>query len=166
VREHRPYWRNQAVGFLLTSACAVLAFFFVFTTAALQAAAAALVETPLLARAVGYAALRLCALGLSVAAIFLFYRFLPNCRVRAADVWPAAVAAGVVVEAVRLIYLQALPLLHLQRSQGPYYVSVSFALLAYVEAFVLLGGAYLAARPLAHDGAGSDTGRGDGAGGA
>ena len=38
-------------------------------------------------------------------------------------------------------------LLSLQRSQGPYYVSVSFVLLAYVEAFVVLGGAYVAARP-------------------
>jgi hypothetical protein len=47
---------------------------------------------------------------------------------------------------VRWLYVQALPVLQLQKSQGPYYVSVSFVLLAYVEAFVLLGGAYLAAR--------------------
>jgi membrane protein len=147
VREHRPYWRNQVVGFVLTSACTALAFLFVFATATMQAAIRALVEAPLLGQAIGYAALRLCALGLSVTAIFLFYRFLPNCRVRAADVWPAAVAAGVVAEAIRWVYLRALPLLHLQRSQGPYYVSVGFALLAYVEAFVLLGGAYVAARP-------------------
>jgi hypothetical protein len=39
-----------------------------------------------------------------------------------------------------------LPLLDLPKSQGPYYVSMSFALLAYFEAFVLLGGAYMAAR--------------------
>ena len=59
---------------------------------------------------------------------------------------PAAIAAGVVAEAVRLIYLLVLPLLDLPKSQGPYYVSMSFALLAYFEAFVLLGGAYMAAR--------------------
>jgi uncharacterized BrkB/YihY/UPF0761 family membrane protein len=147
AQEHRPYWRNQAVGFLLTGACCGLAFLFVFTTAALRAALAHLALQPFLERAVNYAALRVSALSLSMAAIFLFYRFLPNCRVRAADAWPAAAAAGVVAEAVRWLYLQALPMLSLQRSQGPYYVSVSFVLLAYVEAFVVLGGAYVAARP-------------------
>jgi uncharacterized BrkB/YihY/UPF0761 family membrane protein len=147
AREHRPYWRNQAVGFLLTAACCALAFLFVFTTAGVRAGLGGIDMPPFLQRALGYTALRLSALGLSVAAIFLFYRFLPNYRVRSADAWPAAVAAGVVAEAVRWVYLQALPLLHLQKSQGPYYVSVSFVLLAYVEAFVLLGGAYVAAHP-------------------
>jgi uncharacterized BrkB/YihY/UPF0761 family membrane protein len=148
AREHRPYWRNQAVGLLLTSACCGLAFLFVYATAGIQAFVAGLTLPPLLGRAIGYAALRLSALTLSVTAIFVFYRFLPNCRVRAADVWPAAVASGVVAEAVRWLYLQALPILNLQKSQGPYYVSVSFVILAYVEAFVLLGGAYVAARPV------------------
>ena len=147
VKEHRPYWRNQAVGFLLTAACCGLAFVFVFATAGLKAVLVGLSLPPLLGRAIDYAALRLAALALSVTVIFLFYRFLPNCRVRARDVWPAAVAAGVVAEVVRWVYLQALPLLHLQESQGPYYISVSFVLLAYFEAFVLVGGAYVAARP-------------------
>jgi len=146
--EHRPYWRNQAVGFLLTGACGGLAFLFVFVTAGLRTVVAGIGLSPLLEKTIASVVLRLCALALSGAAIFLFYRFLPNRRVRAAEVWPAAVAAGLVVEVVRLVYLQALPLLHVQRSQGPYYVSVSFALLAYVEAFVLLGGAYVAARPV------------------
>jgi membrane protein len=159
AREHRPYWRNQAVGFLLTGACGGLAFVFVFATAGLQAAVTGLALPPLLSRAVGYTALRLSALTVSVTAIFLFYRFLPNCRVRSAEVWPAAVAAGVVAEAVRWLYLQALPVLQLQKSQGPYYVSVSFVLLAYVEAFVLLGGAYLAARPVPEARAGATEGK-------
>mgnify|MGYP003694653931 CR=1 FL=1 len=76
----------------------------------------------------------------SVAAIFLLYRYLPNHEVRSRQVPPAAIAAGVVARPVRLIYLRVLPLLDLPKSQGPYYVSMSFALLAYFEAFVLLGG--------------------------
>jgi len=148
VTRHRPYWRNQLVGLLLVTACGGLAFFVVFAAAGLRGLVAVLGLPPLLEQTLGSLALRLCALCLSGAAIFLFYRFLPNRRVQAAEVWPAAVAAGIVVEVVRLVYLQALPLLHLQKSQGPYYVSVSFALLAYVEAFVVLGGAYVAARPV------------------
>jgi membrane protein len=156
VREHRPYWRNQAVGFMLTAACGALAFVFVFTTAGARAVLARLVLSPLVERAVSDTLLRVSALGLSVAAIFLLYRFLPNCRVRASEVWPAAVAAGVVAEVIRWLYLLALPSLYLQRSQGPYYVSVSFALLAYVEAFVLLGGAYVAARTASPEAAAAD----------
>jgi len=50
-----------------------------------------------------------------------------------------------------------LPLLQLQTDQGPYYISVSFVLLAYFETFVLLGGMYLAAGHEEADG--GDAGR-------
>lgn len=139
AREHRSYWRNQLVGFLLTSATCVLALAFVLFTAWLRS----LGSGPA-ARGFATGALRLGAVGFAVAATFLFYRFLPNRRVRSRDVLPAALIAGVVAEAVRGLYMLALPYLALSRSQGPYYVSVSFALLAYVEAFVILGGAFLA----------------------
>jgi uncharacterized BrkB/YihY/UPF0761 family membrane protein len=145
ARQHRPYWRNQVVGFLLTAACVGLAFSFVVLTAALLNVVASLPLASLPERALSYAVLRATALALSVAAIFLLYRYLPNCQVGAREVLPAAVAAGVVAEAVRWIYLRSLPFLDLPTSQGPYYVSVSFALLAYFEAFVLMGGAYMAA---------------------
>ena len=151
VREHRPYWRNQAVGFLLTSAGVCLAFVFVLLTAALVDVVASLHLARLLESALSYAVLRVSALALSVAAIFLLYRYLPNYPVRSRQVLPAAIVAGVVAELVRWVYLRVLPHLDLQTSQGPYYISVSFALLAYFEAFVLLGGAYMAARPPAAD---------------
>jgi hypothetical protein len=63
-------------------------------------------------------------------------------------VLPAAIGAGLVAEMVRGVYMLLLPLFELPKSQGPYYISISFALLAYFEAFVLLGGAYVAARPI------------------
>ena len=145
--QHRPYWRNQAVGFLLTGAGVCLAFVFVVLTAALQNVVESLPLASLAERALSYAVLRGSALALSVAGIFLLYRYLPNHPVSSREVLPAAIAAGVVAEAVRLVYLRALPLLDLQKSQGPYYISISFALLTYFEAFVLIGGAYMAARP-------------------
>jgi len=147
AKQQRPYWRNQAVGFLLTSACCVLAFVFVIATAALHTAIDGLAGSPLTRQLTGYVAMRLVALGLSVAVIFLFYRFLPNAEVRGRQVLPAALAAGVVAEGARWVYLRVLPWLDLPKSQGPFHVSVSFVLLAYFETFVLLAGAYLAARP-------------------
>jgi membrane protein len=152
VRQHRPYWRNQAVGFLLTTAGVLLAFVFVFVTAALVNLVLSLHLARLPERALSYAVLRGSALALSVAAIFLLYRYLPNHEVHSREVLPAALAAGVVAEAVRWVYLRSLPFLEVPKSQGPYYVSVSFALLAYFEAFVLMGGAYIAARPPTHEG--------------
>ena len=147
ARAHRPYWRNQAIGFLLTSVCCILGVLFVLATAGLQAAIGALVPVDLVARGLRYLALRLSGLAFAVTAIFLFYRFLPNCRVRSADVFPGAVLAGIVTEAARSLYLVALPLLDLQKTQGPYYISISFVLLVYFLSFVLLGGAFFAAKP-------------------
>jgi YihY family inner membrane protein len=146
VREHRPYWRNQLVGFLLTTAGVALAFLFVLLTAALEQLVSG-VHPRMLENAVSYGVLRGTALALAIVAIFLLYRYLPNRSVTAREVLPAAIAAGVVAEAVRYVYLLALPHLDLSKSQGPYHVSVSFALLAYFEAFVLMGGAFIAARP-------------------
>jgi membrane protein len=147
VREHRPYWKNQAVGFLLTIAGVGLAFVFVVLTAALHRAVESLDLSTFVAGLASYLSLKTTALVVSVAAIFLLYRFLPNRRIASREVLPAAILAGLVAEAVRWVFLQTLPLLDLQRDQGPYYVSVSFALLSYLEAFVLMGGAYMAARP-------------------
>jgi membrane protein len=149
AKEQRPYWRNQAVGFLLTCSGCLLAFLFVVTTAGLHNAIDGLGTSPLSRQLVGYVAMRLAVLGLTVTMIFLFYRFLPNAKVRSRDVLPAAVVAGALAEGVRWVYLRVLPLVDLQKSQGPYYVSISFVLLAYFETFVLLAGAYVAARPSA-----------------
>lgn len=143
--KHRVYWRNQAIGFLLTTACCFLGLLFVFGTAGAQAAIAAVVPVELLARGLRYLALRGVGLAFAVTAIFLFYRFLPNCPVRSADVFPSALLAGIVTEGARSLYLLVLPQLELQKTQGPYYISISFVLLAYFLSFVLLGGAFLAA---------------------
>jgi uncharacterized BrkB/YihY/UPF0761 family membrane protein len=79
------------------------------------------------------------------AAILMGYRFLPHGRVPLGAALPAAGLATVVGEIVRLVFLFLLPRLDLPASHGPFHVSVSFLVFVYVEAFVLLGGAFLAA---------------------
>jgi uncharacterized BrkB/YihY/UPF0761 family membrane protein len=145
VKEHRPYWKNQAVGFLLTSCCCGLAVLFVLSTAGLQRLLESQVDGRFALEVLRYGALHFLALCYSVMVIFLFYKFLPNSEVPTWSVFRAAIFAGIVAEAVRFVYQLVLPLLQLQTEQGPYYVSVSFVLLAYFETFVLLGGMYLAA---------------------
>jgi uncharacterized BrkB/YihY/UPF0761 family membrane protein len=143
ARSHRPYWKNQGVGFLLTCACCLLAMLFVLANALLQRIVAPWSGIVLASgRSV---ALRALGVGFSMMVIFLFYKFLPNKRVPTRRVLMAALGAGLASEAVRALYMVLVPVLHLETEQGPYYVSVSFALLAYFETFVLLGGCFLAA---------------------
>jgi uncharacterized BrkB/YihY/UPF0761 family membrane protein len=130
--EHRPYWRNQLVGLVLTVAWWSLAVSLVLALARLPI----VVRAPLLP--VG-------GVVVGAAALYLVYRFLPHGRVPTAAALPAAILTAVSVEAVRWIFALVLPLLSLPQSQGPFHVSVSFLVFVYVEAFVLLGGAYLAA---------------------
>ena len=130
---HRPYWHNQLVGLALTTACWAL----------LVGLVLGLGYVPFGSRA---PALPVVGVVVGAVALFLVYRFLPHGSVPTAAVLPAAIFTALVAEAVRHLFVFViLPRLRLQDSHGPFYVSVSFLVFVYVETFVLLGGAYLAA---------------------
>ncbi len=133
--KHRSYWHNQLLGFLLTLVCWMMAVLLVLTLAPLPHFA----RVPML---------HLSAVAFGAAAVFLFYRFLPHGRVTSSAALPAAVLVAVAAEAVRGAFDLLLPLLDLPKVQGPYYVTVSFLVFVYIEAFVLLAGAFLAAEAM------------------
>jgi membrane protein len=126
---HRPYWRNQLVGFLLTVTCCGLAVGGVLLAANLGRSSGVL-------PGVGFAYVAV--------SLFLFYRFLPNGSVPARAAAPGALAGALALAGVRWVFLWSLPHLDLRSSQGPYHVSISFLLLAYFGAFAVLGGAFVA----------------------
>jgi uncharacterized BrkB/YihY/UPF0761 family membrane protein len=128
----RPYWHNQLVGLGLTIAVWALALAVVLGVARLA--------SPW--RPVALWAGTLLAVGV---AILMGYLFLPHGRVPLAAALPAAALAAGVGELVRRGFLLLLPRLRLAAVHGPFHVSVSFLVFVYVEAFVLLGGAFLAA---------------------
>lgn len=128
----RPYWHNQLVGFGLTIAFWALAVLVVL--------GAAHFVPPW--RIVALWAGTLVA---SAAAIALGYILLPHGHVPLAAALPAAGLAAVVGEVVRWAFILVLPRLDLPAIHGPFHVSISFLVFVYVEAFVLLGGAFLAA---------------------
>ncbi len=130
--KHRPYWHNQLVGLVLTTACWAL----------LVGLVVGLGHLPFGSRE---PALPVVGVVVGAVALFLVYRFLPHGGVPAAAVLPAALFTALTAEAVRHVLLFVLPLLKLQDSHGPFHVSVSFLVFVYVETFVLLAGAYLAA---------------------
>jgi len=128
----RPYWHNQLVGLGLT-----IAFWALAVAVVLGAA-----PFPLPWRRLALWAGMLVAGG---TAILMGYRFLPHGNVPLAAAAPAALLATAVGEVVRWVFLLVLPRLDLPGSHGPFHVSISFLVFVYVEAFVLLGGAFLAA---------------------
>jgi uncharacterized BrkB/YihY/UPF0761 family membrane protein len=129
---HRPYWHNQLVGLVLTTACWALVVGLVLALGGLPFASRWL-ALPVVMVVVG------------AVALFLVYRFLPHGSVPAATVLPAAAFTAVAAEVVRHVFAFILPHLGLPDSHGPFHVSVSFLVFVYVETFVFLGGAYLAA---------------------
>ncbi len=129
---HRPYWHNQLVGLALTAIGWALALTLVLGVS--------LVSRPLRAPALWMAAPLL-----ACVALFLAYRLLPHGPVPGGIALGAAVLTAAAAEVVRRAFLLVLPWLDLARSHGPFQVSISFLMLAYVEAYVLLAGAFLAA---------------------
>ncbi len=77
-------------------------------------------------------------------AIYALYRYLPNRKIEGRTVLPAAMLAGVLVEIVRIVYFKLAP--GLDPTQGPFAISVTFLVLAYIETFVVLGCAFMASQ--------------------
>lgn len=145
VREDRPYWLNQIVGFLLAVGCSLMALGFVAISTGLQFIVH-FFPTEILRRGLDYVVIRAVTTCFLIATIYAFYKFLPNKKIETREILPAAILAGIMADLVRMIYTFVLPATNLNATQGPYFVSVSFVLLAYFETFVVLGGAFLASR--------------------
>ena len=145
VREDRPYWQNQIVGFTLTLACSALALLFVAISTGLHAMIAYM-PLDIVRSAARFTVIRITITCLFVETIFALYKFLPNKKIETVQVLPAAIIAGVMAEVVRAVFSRVLPVLRLSSTQGPFSISVSFLLLVYFETFVVLGGAFLASQ--------------------
>ncbi len=145
VRDDRPYWANQIVGFLLAVACSVLALVFVSISTFFHFFVG-FFPFEIVRQALDYVVIRTVTTCFLIVTICALYKFLPNRKIATRDVLPAAILAGVMAELVRMTYRLVLPVTNLTTTQGPFVVSVSFVLLAYFETFVVLGGAFLASR--------------------
>ena len=82
----------------------------------------------------------------SIAVFFLIYWLLPNGKVPARAVLPAAVVMGLLSEVLKYAYIVALPRLNFQEVYGPFALSVSLMFWAFLSGLLLLAGAHLSAR--------------------
>ena len=145
--ENRSYAGNQLISLGLAFGCGVLALLSV----ALTAGNVALLKTLtfghgiFLVRLLGFLAMKVFAIAASIAIFFLIYWLLPNGKVPALAVLPAAVIMGLLSEILKYCYILALPRLNFQEVYGPFALSVSMMFWAFLSGLLLLTGAYLSA---------------------
>ncbi len=146
-RENRSYWRNQLVSLGLAFACGVLALLSIGLTAGNLRLLGFLLHgrSSIAAQAAGFLVMKSFAISSSIAVFFLIYWLLPNGKVPAKAVMPAAVITGLVSEALKYVYLLALPRLNFQEVYGPFAISVSLMFWAFLVGLLLLLGAHLSA---------------------
>ena len=145
--KNRSYLGNQLISFSLAFACGALALLSI----ALTAGPVAFMEFLLrgygtgFVRVVGFLVMKVFAIAASIAIFFLIYWVLPNGKVPARAVLPAAIIMGLLSEALKYAYILALPLLNFQEVYGPFALSVSMMFWAFLSGLLLLAGAHLSA---------------------
>jgi membrane protein len=144
---NRSYLGNQLMSFSLAFACGALALLSI----ALSAGPVAFLELLLrghgtgFVRFVGFLVMKVFATAASIAIFFLIYWLLPNGKVPARTVLPAAIIMGLLSEALKYAYILALPRLNFQEVYGPFSLSVSLIFWAFLSGLLLLAGANLSA---------------------
>lgn len=145
---NRSYVGNQLMSLGLVFACGSLALLSVGLTAG---------NLAILQRALhGYGAwyvqlgdfviMKIFSIGASIAIFFLVYWLLPNGKVPAKGVLPTAIIMGLLSEALKYVYIFALPRLNFAEVYGPFAISVSLMFWAFLSGLLLLTGAHLSAR--------------------
>ncbi|MBZ5664005.1 MAG: YihY/virulence factor BrkB family protein [Acidobacteriia bacterium] len=147
-RNNRSYLGNQLISLGLVFACGSLALLSV----GLTAGNVAIVRSALHGYGAWYVSLvdfitmKVCSIGASIAIFFLVYWLLPNGKVPAQGVLPAAVFMGLLSEGLKYVYIFALPRLNFAEIYGPFAISVSLMFWAFLSGMLLLTGAHLSAR--------------------
>jgi membrane protein len=147
-RNNRSYLHNQLISLGLVFACGSLALLSV----GLTAGNVAMLKSALhgygawYVQLVGFVIMKIFSIGASIAIFFLVYWLLPNGKVPARGVLPAAVIMGLLSEALKYVYIFALPRLNFQEVYGPFAISVSLMFWAFLSGMLLLTGAHLSKR--------------------
>jgi membrane protein len=148
IQKNRSYFANQLVSLGLSFAVGLLALLSIALTAGNHLLIdAAFGDHTITQRVLSTIVTRVFAIAASIAIFFLIYWLLPNAKIPARAVLPAAFAAGILWEAAKYIYIALLPWLDFQEVYGPFALSVTLMFWAFVSGMLLLAGAFLSADP-------------------
>src|SRR5215475_1014925 len=144
--KNRSYLGNQIISLLLAFSCGILALASVGAAAGNELVLTFMMRgnENIVFRAATFIALKIFATLASVAIFFLIYWLLPNGKVKARSVLPAAVAMGVLWEVGKYIYIKLLSWLNFQEVYGQAFsISVALMFWAFISGLMLLAGAHL-----------------------
>ena len=147
---NRSYIGNQLISLGLAFACGILAL----VSVALSAGNVKLLHflafghDIFLVRVLGFLTAKVFATVASMAIFFLIYWLLPNGKVPARAVLPAAIIMGFFSEILKYSYILLLPRLNFQEVYGPFAISVSMMFWAFLSGLLLLTGAHLSAQKI------------------
>ena len=147
---NRSYIGNQLIALGLAFACGTLALISI----ALSAGNVVLLRflafghDIFLVRVFGFMTAKVFATVTSMAIFFLIYWLLPNGKVAAKAVLPAAIVMGLLSEILKYSYILLLPRLDFQEVYGPFALSVSMMFWAFLSGLLLLTGAHLSAQKI------------------
>jgi len=146
IRKNRSYIANQLVSLGLAFGCGALAMGSVAMTAGnLHMLGVVVGYQNFVFRGTAFIVMKLTAILATILIFFLIYWILPNGKVPWRAVLPAAIIAGGLTEGAKYVYILLLPWLDFQTVYGPFAISVTLMIWAYVSGMLLLGGAHLSA---------------------
>ena len=148
VARNRSYLMNQLVSLGLAAGIGVVAMTSIAITAAQQSVLRFLffghVDNAGFVF-ISHWLLQISAALASILLFFLIYWILPNRKLPVRAVLPTAIVIGLSWEGAKMLYIAALPYMDLQKVYGPFSVSVSLMLWAFVTGLLLLAGAHYSA---------------------
>jgi membrane protein len=148
VAQNRSYIMNQLVALGLAFAIGALALLSVGVTAAQQTVLRVLFfghTSNALFFFISHWLLQISAAAASILLFFFIYWLLPNRKLPVRAVLPTAIVIGLSWELAKLAYVALLPWMDLHSVYGPFSVSVSLMLWAFVTGLLLLAGAHYSA---------------------
>ena len=138
IRENRSYAGNLAVSVMLAVGSGLMALASVGLEAALETLVPATSGWPALNQVLSRAMLETISIPLMAGIFFAIYYALPNGKVPAARVLPAAVSAALLAEAARAIFAWVLPVLHFPEVYGPFAISATLLIWSFLGSLILL----------------------------
>ncbi len=148
VTKNRSYLMNQLISLGLAAAIGTIALLSVAVTAAQRSVLQFLFFGHINNVAfvfVSHWLLQISAAFASVVLFFLIYWILPNRKLPVRAVLPTAIVVGLSWELAKMLYIGALPWMDLHSVYGPFSVSVSLMLWAFITGLLLLAGAHYSA---------------------
>jgi membrane protein len=148
VTRNRSYLMNQLVSLGLAASIGTIALMSVAVTAAQRSVLQFLFFGHINNVAFVFVSHWLLQISAAVASVFLFfliYWILPNRKLPVRAVLPTAIVVGLSWELAKMLYIGALPWMDLHSVYGPFSVSVSLMLWAFITGLLLLAGAQYSA---------------------